>query len=215
MVQVLNRTLLATAHHLHRLFMQSSNFMCVLRGPDHVFEMANPAYRELLGGRNVVGKTIAEALPELASQGILDVIDNARESGEAFASRKMRVLLQNEKGKIEEYFLDVTLQPIFGENGEVSGIFVEGCDVSDAVRAEQRQALLIRELHHRVRNTLATVQGVMNTTARSSSTIEEFQEAFAGRIASLAKDSCGDDGRARPVRLVRKFAEPGARLLCR
>ena len=187
MVQVLNQTLLATAHHLHRLFMQSSNFMCVLRGPQHVVEMANSAYRDLVGGRDVVGKPLSEALPELASQGMLDVFDSIRASGEAFAGRKMRLLLQNDKGRIEEYFLNVVCQPIFSDNREVGGIFVEGCDVTDAVRAEQRQALLIRELHHRVRNTLATVQGVMNTTARTAATIEEFQEAFAGRLSSLAK----------------------------
>ena len=99
----------------------------------------------------------------------------------------MRFLLQNAQGRIEEYFLDIVCQPILGEKGEINGLFVEGCDVTAHVRAEQRQSLLIRELHHRVRNTLATVQGVMNTTAKSSATIEDFQEAFAGRIASLAK----------------------------
>ncbi len=187
MVDVLNQTLLATAHHLDRLFMQATNFMCVLRGPDHVYEMANVAMRELLGGRDVVGKPMREALPEMASQGFIEILDNVFTTAEAFASRKMRFLLQNGKGQIEEYFLDVVCQPIVGEKGEIGGLFVEGCDVTASVRAEQRQSLLIRELHHRVRNTLATVQGVMNTTAKSSATIEDFQEAFAGRIASLAK----------------------------
>jgi len=56
MIEVLNQTVLATAHHLDRLFMQASNFMCVLRGPDHVYEMANVAMRDLLGGREVIGK---------------------------------------------------------------------------------------------------------------------------------------------------------------
>jgi PAS domain S-box-containing protein len=187
MVQVLNQTLLETAHHLNRLFMQASNFMCVLRGPDHVFEMANHAMREIVGGREVIGGTVRDALPELAGQGYVEIMDTVFATGEAFASRKMRVLLQNDKSKIQEYFLDMVCQPITEANGEISGLFVEGCDVTAHVRAEQRQALLIRELHHRVRNTLATVQGVMNTTARSSATIEDFQEAFAGRISSLAK----------------------------
>jgi PAS domain S-box-containing protein len=187
MVEVLNQTVLATAHHLDRLFMQATNFMCVLRGPDHVYEMANVAMRELLGGRDVVGKSVCDALPEIASQGMIEILDNVFATGEAFASRKMRLFLQNGKGQIQEYFLDIVCQPIVGENGEISGLFVEGCDVTAHVRAEQRQSLLIRELHHRVRNTLATVQGVMNTTAKSSATIEDFQEAFAGRIASLAK----------------------------
>ncbi|PNG27063.1 sensor histidine kinase [Methylocella silvestris] len=187
MVQVLNQTLLTTAHYLHRLFMQASNFMCVLRGRDYVYEMINKAYAEFIGGRDVVGQRMRDAMPELASQGFMDVLDKVFNSGEAFAGRKMRVLLQGGDGQIREYFIDLTCQPILGEDGAVSGIFIEGSDVTNIVRAEQRQALLIRELHHRVRNTLATVQGVMNTTAKSTASIEEFQEAFAGRIGSLAK----------------------------
>lgn len=54
-------------------------------------------------------------------------------------------------------------------------------------RAREQQQLLIRELHHRVKNTLATVQAIMGSTARSSSSMEQFQQAFIGRIASLGK----------------------------
>ncbi len=59
-------------------------------------------------------------------------------------------------------------------------------DVTDRLRAEERQALLIRELHHRVKNTLATVQAIVGSTARTASSIENFYEAFVGRIKSLA-----------------------------
>jgi two-component sensor histidine kinase len=54
-------------------------------------------------------------------------------------------------------------------------------------RAEERQSLLIRELHHRVRNALATVQALLGATARSSSSVEGFYHSFSGRIASLAR----------------------------
>jgi GAF domain-containing protein len=54
-------------------------------------------------------------------------------------------------------------------------------------RAEQRQALLVRELHHRVGNTLATVQALLRSTARASRSVQEFYWAFSARIASLGK----------------------------
>jgi two-component sensor histidine kinase len=54
-------------------------------------------------------------------------------------------------------------------------------------RTEQRQALLVRELHHRVRNTLATVQALVGATARSAASIKEFNRSFSARIAALAK----------------------------
>jgi two-component sensor histidine kinase len=50
----------------------------------------------------------------------------------------------------------------------------------------ERQALLIRELHHRVKNTLATVQALVSATARSTTTMTEFYHAFGARIVSLA-----------------------------
>ncbi|MGH1587783.1 HWE histidine kinase domain-containing protein [Methylobacterium phyllosphaerae] len=59
-------------------------------------------------------------------------------------------------------------------------------DVTDRRVAEERQSLLIRELHHRVKNTLATVQAIVGSTARTASSIESFYEAFVGRIKSLA-----------------------------
>jgi len=55
-------------------------------------------------------------------------------------------------------------------------------------RAEQRQTLLVRELHHRVGNTLAMVQGLLGSMARSPRTVTEFHKAFSARIASLAKN---------------------------
>jgi two-component sensor histidine kinase len=187
-VQALNRTLLAETHLLHSLFMKAPSFMGVLSGPQHVFELANLSFSKLIGERDVLGKPFREAIPEIIGQEFLVLLDSVFATGEPFVGRKMRLLLQTEVSEISlEHYLDFVLQPILSETGAVTGIFVEGSDVTEHVQTEQRQALLIRELHHRVRNTLATVQGVMNSTARTAQTIEEYQDAFAGRIASLAR----------------------------
>jgi len=61
------------------------------------------------------------------------------------------------------------------------------CALAARARAEERQTLLTRELHHRVKNTLATVQAVAASTARSATRLDQFQHAFSGRIASLAR----------------------------
>jgi two-component sensor histidine kinase len=60
-------------------------------------------------------------------------------------------------------------------------------DIDERKRHEQRQALLIRELHHRVRNTLAVVQALAGATSRSAANIREFNRLFSDRIAALAK----------------------------
>lgn len=60
-------------------------------------------------------------------------------------------------------------------------------EIAERKRAEQGQFLLIRELNHRVRNTLATVQAVIQLSLASSASLESFRESIGARIASLAR----------------------------
>jgi PAS domain S-box-containing protein len=77
--------------------------------------------------------------------------------------------------------------PLHDENGNLIGAVNMLIDISERKRADEQQALMVRELHHRVKNTLATVQAIMGSTARSSDTIEDFKTAMIGRIGALAK----------------------------
>jgi len=77
--------------------------------------------------------------------------------------------------------------PLHDASGTLVGAVNMLVDITDRKRAEDQQALLVRELHHRVKNMLATVQAIMGATARASTTIEEFQQAFTGRIMALAR----------------------------
>jgi PAS domain S-box-containing protein len=77
--------------------------------------------------------------------------------------------------------------PLHDEAGRLVGAVNMLVDISERRRAEEQQALLVRELHHRVKNTLATVQAILGSTARACSTVEEFKDAMIGRIGSLAK----------------------------
>ena len=77
--------------------------------------------------------------------------------------------------------------PIHDETGKLIGAVNMLVDITDRKRAEEQQALLVRELHHRVKNTLATVQAIMGSTARVVDNIEDFKTALFGRIQSLSK----------------------------
>lgn len=60
-------------------------------------------------------------------------------------------------------------------------------DITERHKAQQRQAMLIAELNHRVKNMLAVVAGIAHQTARSSTDLESFRSAFNGRIEALAR----------------------------
>ena len=77
--------------------------------------------------------------------------------------------------------------PIHDEAGKLIGAVNMLVDITERKQAEEQQALLVRELHHRVKNTLATVQAIMGSTAHVVDNIEDFKTALFGRIQSLAK----------------------------
>jgi PAS domain S-box-containing protein len=87
--------------------------------------------------------------------------------------------------------------PLHDEEGRLIGAVNMMVDITERKSAEEQQALIVRELHHRVKNTLATVQAIMGSTARSAETIEEFKTSLIGRIGALARthrlmtDECG------------------------
>lgn len=130
-----NQALRLESEQLRTLFEQAPGFMCVLRGPTHVFELANAAYLELVGGRDIVGKTVAEALPEVASQGFVDLLDRTYRSGEAYVARQTPIQLAR-GGRLEQHFLDFIYQPML-EDGRAVGIFVMGVDVSEGKSLKQ------------------------------------------------------------------------------
>jgi PAS domain S-box-containing protein len=90
-------------------------------------------------------------------------------------------------GSAPEAWVAVQGQVTYDPDGAVSGMTGVVQDISERKAAEERQHLLIRELHHRVKNTLATVQAIVGSTARTASSIEEFYQGFVGRIVSLAR----------------------------
>jgi PAS domain S-box-containing protein len=147
------------------LFEQAPGIMAVLRGPDHVFELTNQSYLQLIGHRELVGKRARDALPEVAGQGFFELLDRVYRSGEPFVGHALPLRLQREAGgPLEERYIDFVYQPIRDANGAVSGIFVEGSDVTarkqieDELRAANRQKdQFLAMLAHELRNPLAPI----------------------------------------------------------
>lgn len=136
---------------LTQMFEQAPSFIAILRGPDHRVELANTAYMKLIGHRPLLGRTVAEALPDAAAQGYVDLLDHVYRSGEAFSAAGSKYAVQAVAGgPFDERYVDFVFQPTTGPDGTVTGIFVEGYDVTERVAADERLRRLNESLEAEV-----------------------------------------------------------------
>ncbi|RYX97435.1 MAG: PAS domain S-box protein [Comamonadaceae bacterium] len=134
---VAERTANAERARLKQMFEQGPGFMALLSGPDHVVELANPAYMQLIGHRDVLGKSVRDALPELEEQGYFELLDQVAETGEAFSGFSLPVSLSRTRDSEPEMrHVDLVYQPIVDAEKGVIGIFAQGVDVTERVAAE-------------------------------------------------------------------------------
>ena len=147
LVQNANASLDAERLHLRRLLEQAPGFTAFLRGRDHVFELANSAYYLLVGSRDIIGKPVREAIPEIAGQGFLELLDQVFTSGVPFVGRALRAEVRRQAGApLDEVYMDLIYQPIVDTAGTVTGIFVQGHDMTEQhYLAVERERLLEAE----------------------------------------------------------------------
>ena len=143
--------LLTERERLSRLFDSAPSFMAMLSGPEHRFEFVNAAYRRLVGGRDVVGLPVADALPEADEQGYVTLLDTVFRSGKAFTSTgSLFTIAAGPDEPASDRYLDFVYQPVLDDDGVVSGVFCEGHDVTDAHVAQRKLIVLAAELEERV-----------------------------------------------------------------
>jgi len=152
--------------------------------PGPVIIYANPAFTRLSGydAAEVVGRSPRFLQGPGTDRAALDRTRASLEAGEAFQGEAL-----NYRKDGTTYRVEWLITPVRDAGGRITNWVSAQRDVTERRAFEDRQALMVRELHHRVKNTLATVQAVLNATMRSSVSMTEFSRAFGGRILSMAR----------------------------
>jgi PAS domain S-box-containing protein len=175
---------------LRQMFRQAPGFMALLRSPEHIFEIVNASYLQLVGHRgDIVGKPVREALPEIEGQGFFELLDQVFSTGEPFVGRDLPVSLQRLPGSdVEQRFIDLVYQPITDKEGQVTGIFVEGYDVTERVQGETA----LRESQRRFQ-TIAEAMPGFAWTADEDGLLDFVSRRWTEYSGANQEQSCGEN----------------------
>ncbi|MBC8110985.1 MAG: PAS domain-containing protein [Verrucomicrobia bacterium] len=171
----------ANGDYIRNLFMQSPAPICVLRGPEHVYEMTNEKYRQLIGNKDIVGKPIRAVFPELEGQGFFELLDEVYATGKSFVGKEMPARFDIGGGEEKDIFLDFVYQASHDVDGKTDGILVHGVEVTEQVLARKKleaQASMVKEL-------LMTAPGFVCTLSGPDHVYEivneQYQKLFGER----------------------------------
>ncbi|MEQ8877102.1 MAG: PAS domain-containing protein [Phycisphaerales bacterium] len=171
-----NQELDSAAEFFRLIFDQAPSFMAILTGPEHEFRIVNDAYMQVVGQRDLIGRTVRDALPEVEGQGFFELLDQVFRTGESITLKGAELDLQrSDGGPAERNYLDFVYQPLKGADGSTMGIFVQGHDVTAQAVAE----INLREAEERFR-TMAQTMPVQVWTARPDGALDWLSDQVYG-----------------------------------
>ena len=168
---------------LHALFQEAPAGICILEGPGLIFRFANPNYLTLAGRQDILGKSLKEVFPELADQGIPEILAQVYRTGETFTIAELPLLLDRGRG-MEECHFTLTYQAMRGLEDVIEGILVFAYDVTTQVNARKRSEVAAERIlaQKQVFEALATgerLQEILSELARIC------EKHFPGTRASI------------------------------
>ena len=136
---------------LHTVLSQLPAQVATYRGPDHVYDFVNARYQAYFPQQAFVGRSVAQALPEAATNGVLALFDQVYRTGDAYHNPEREFwLTTHDHPQPQQLFLSFTLLPLRDAMGKASGLLDFSYDVTAQVLARQQAEQLNQELEARV-----------------------------------------------------------------
>jgi two-component system sensor histidine kinase VicK len=132
---------------LKSFFMQAPAGICILDGPELVYELVNTGYQKLLPGRKLLGRPIFEALPELVGTPLQEILLDVYRNGEAYEIGELLIpVSEYEGGPTENRYFSFNYQPRRNERDEIDGLLAFVYEVTGMVKVQQDQLAMNEEL---------------------------------------------------------------------
>jgi signal transduction histidine kinase len=130
------------------LFRTAPAGICIFDGPEWVYQFVNPGYQALFPGRQLLGKRLVDALPEVADQPLMAILHRVYDTGEPFQESEVLVpLARTEDGPIEDIYFDLTYLVRRDEAGQIDGFVTYAYDVTEQVHARREREDQRQRLH--------------------------------------------------------------------
>jgi PAS domain S-box-containing protein len=170
---------------LEQVFRRAPSFIVAFRGPELVYEFVNEAYYQLVGHREILGKPLLEAIPEIRDQGFDSILTQVLRTGEPWVGRETPVLLERTRGApLETRYLDMVFQPLSEADGANSGVVAHGGDITEQVLA-RREVERARDRADRLQRLTAALAAT-STLAGVADVVAEQGMAAGTATAMLA-----------------------------
>lgn len=170
-----------TATQLAEIIELAPAFMAVFRGPTLIIEMANDAYRQLVGQRELIGLPVREAFPEIEGQGFFELVQHVYVSGEPWVGSSVPVVLDRQVGvPPQTRWIDLVYQPLREADGSISGVFAHGIDITERKLAEEalREAAIRTEQRSRLFDTTLSAMTEFGFTLDSDGRLTYVNKAL-------------------------------------
>jgi two-component system, sensor histidine kinase len=194
---------------LNSLFMQAPAAICILDGPDLVYELVNPEYAALFPERELLGKPILEALPEIKDNKVYRTFREVYETGITHEENEMLIpFVRPENGAMENRYFRYIQQARYNDQEQVNGVVVFALEVTEQVRARKAEEASVKQLRL-VTNSLPVLIGYLDREERYRFANKAYEKWFLIKSEDLIGRKIRDVIGEVPYQNVKGYIDRG------
>ncbi|MEJ8755584.1 PAS domain-containing protein [Pontibacter sp. H259] len=194
---------------LNSLFMQAPAAICILDGPDLVYELVNPGYAALFPDRELLGKPILEALPEIKDNEVYRTFRRVYETGITHEEKEMLIpFVRPEDDVLENRYFRYIQQPRYNDQEKVDGVVVFALEVTEQVKARKAEEASVQQLRL-VTNSLPVLIGYLDRDERYRFANKAYEKWFPFKSEDLLGKTLWEVIGEKPYQNVKGYVEQG------
>ncbi|MER2996680.1 PAS domain-containing protein [Pontibacter populi] len=194
---------------LNSLFMQAPAAICILDGPDLVYELVNPGYAELFPERELLGKPILDALPELKDNKAYSTFREVYETGITHEEQELLIpFIRPEDGVLEDRYFRFIQQARYNDQEQVDGVVVFALEVTEQVKARKSEEASVQQLRL-VTNSLPVLIGYLDRDERYGFANKAYEKWFPYKSEDLIGKKLREVIGEVPYQNVKEYIDRG------